>query len=88
MKKRISATDAARGFSDLINRVRYRGEEFVIERSGEPICAMVPVGPVGPTLSDLAQLIRTLPAPDEAYLAETEALTNNQPKVPSSPWES
>ncbi len=35
--KRISATGASRTFSELLNRVRYRGDSFVIERAGEAI---------------------------------------------------
>jgi len=30
--------EAARSFSELINRVYQKGESFVIERGGEPIC--------------------------------------------------
>src|SRR5687767_13963314 len=34
----ISATRAARSFSELLDRVCYRGESFVIERGGELVC--------------------------------------------------
>lgn len=45
MTTRVSATEAARTFSDLLNRIRYRGEEFVVERAGEPVCRMTPAAP-------------------------------------------
>src|SRR5450756_1030612 len=51
MSTRVSATEAVRTFSDLLTRIRYRGEEFVIERGGEPQCRMMTAGqgeePVG-----------------------------------------
>lgn len=43
MDTHISATEAARGFSDLPNRVRYQRESFIIERAGEEICRVSPV---------------------------------------------
>ena len=42
---RISATNAARNFSDLINRVRYQGASFEIERGNEVIAQIIPVAP-------------------------------------------
>ena len=53
----VSATQAARTFSDLLNRVRYRGESFVIERGGEPICEMAPVKPPRFSGADLLDLL-------------------------------
>jgi hypothetical protein len=32
MEKHISATDAVREFSELLNRVKFRGERYIIER--------------------------------------------------------
>jgi prevent-host-death family protein len=54
----ISATDAARTFSDVVNRVRYRGEEFIIEKSGRPVCRIVPIELVKTaTGADLARIL-------------------------------
>jgi prevent-host-death family protein len=88
MSSRISATEAARGFSALLNRVRYRGEEFIIERGGEPVGRLTPVEPPRrTTMADLVRLLRTLPHPDEAYLKELERIRKRQPALPRSPWE-
>jgi len=87
MKTHISATQAARTFSDLINRVRYRGEEFIVERGGEPVCQIIPAQPVVRTVADLVQLLRTIPKPDEEYWEILEAITTHQPPLPSSPWQ-
>lgn len=43
MKSEISATEAARRFSEILNRVRYRNESFVVKRGGVPVCEIVPV---------------------------------------------
>ena len=87
MKSRISATEAARSFSELMNRVRYRGESFIVERSGKPICEILPAKP--PTFSGakLASLLRSLPKPDEEYLAIVEELIAKQPTVAQSGWQ-
>lgn len=51
----LSVTDAARGFSDLINRVRYRGESATLTKNGLAVARVVPV--VRPlTGSELAKL--------------------------------
>jgi antitoxin (DNA-binding transcriptional repressor) of toxin-antitoxin stability system len=86
METRIGATQAARTFSDLINRVRYRGEEFVIERGGQPVCRVVPVRPVGRTVADLVQVLRSTPAPDPGYWDALEEIIEHQPALPKSPW--
>jgi antitoxin (DNA-binding transcriptional repressor) of toxin-antitoxin stability system len=86
MESRISATRAARTFSDLLSRVRYRGETFVIERGGEPVGRLVPATPPPCTLAQLAQLLRELPAPDPGYWETLESITAHQPALPKSPW--
>ena len=86
METKISATEAARNLSDIINRVVYRGEEFIVERGGEPMCKISPVGPRRCTLADLIELFEKAPKPDDEYLDILEDITRNQPPVPESPW--
>jgi prevent-host-death family protein len=43
MAKRISAKDARSKFSDLLGTVKYGGEEVIVERSGRPVAAVIPV---------------------------------------------
>lgn len=85
--RRISATEAARNFSELLNRVRYRGESFVVERGGESVCELRPAAPPRFTGADLVTLLRTLPAVDEDYLRSVEETARRQPILPESPWE-
>jgi antitoxin (DNA-binding transcriptional repressor) of toxin-antitoxin stability system len=86
MKIRISATESARKFSELMNRVRYRGESFVVERGGKPICEILPAQPLRFSGRQLADLLRSLPRPDEEYLALTEKLMVKQSTVAESRW--
>ncbi len=85
--RRISATDAARTFSDLLNRVQYRGERVVVERGGTPICEIVPAKPVTFTLAELGSLLHTLPKPDPRFWDDLEKITRTQPLAGASPWE-
>jgi antitoxin (DNA-binding transcriptional repressor) of toxin-antitoxin stability system len=87
MKSRISATGAARSFSELMNRVRYRGESFIVERSGKPICEILPARPPKFSGAELASLLRSLPKPDEEYLAIVEDLIAKQPTVAEPGWQ-
>lgn len=83
----LSATRAARTFSDLLNRVRYRGEAFVIERGGEPVCEISPVKPPRFTGADLLALLRSLPKPDAGFWDAVEEATRQENRVPESAWE-
>jgi antitoxin (DNA-binding transcriptional repressor) of toxin-antitoxin stability system len=86
MKVRISATETARRFSELMNRVRYRGESFVVERAGKPVCEILPAQPPKFSGRELADLLRSLPKPDEEYLALVENLMAKQSTVAESRW--
>jgi antitoxin (DNA-binding transcriptional repressor) of toxin-antitoxin stability system len=83
----ISATQAARTFSDLLNRVRYGGEAFVIERGGEPICEMAPVTQPRFTGADLRSLLSSLPKPDAGYWKAVAKASRQVTVIPESPWE-
>ena len=43
MAKKMSAKDARSKFSDLLGTVNYGGEEVIVERSGRPVAAVIPV---------------------------------------------
>ena len=71
MADKISATDAARRFSDVLNQVRYQGAEFDIVRGNEVVARLVPAAPPGGVALDrLDELVRSLPrlGPREARL--------------------
>jgi len=43
MPKHVGAREARSRFSDLIGSVRFGNEEFIVERSGKPMAAMIPM---------------------------------------------
>ena len=45
--RRISVTEAARNFADLVNRAYYRCETTVLIRNGTPVAHIAPAAPVG-----------------------------------------
>lgn len=86
--KRISAAQAARSFSELLNRVKYRGESFVVERNREPICRMEPATRRRPLTTDnLAEFWKSLPRPDPEYLDDLAEIRRLFRKLPKSAWE-
>jgi prevent-host-death family protein len=88
--KRVSATEASRSFSELVNRVRYAGEEFVVEKGGEPVCRIVPVAEKPAlTLGDLARLVSgSGPDLELADAIEEAVARGNAPStLPDDPWQ-
>ena len=86
--KRISAAHAARSFSEILNRVKYRGESFLVERNQEPICRIEPVIKRQPLTTDsLAEFWKSLPRPDPEYMNDLQEIHGLFRKLPKSAWE-
>jgi prevent-host-death family protein len=49
MEHRISSTDLVRRLGDVLARVRYLGDSFTVERSGDPVARLVPLPDASPT---------------------------------------
>lgn len=61
----VTATQAIRTFSDLLNQVRYQGKSFEIKRGREIIAKITPVSSVtGIRISELNYLFHQLPSLD------------------------
>ena len=86
--KTVSATLLARQLGDILGRIRYRGESFVIERNGVAVARLVPMtrrrrGSVGDALrgwQDAAE-------PDEAFADALERI-GAADREPGDPWAS
>jgi antitoxin (DNA-binding transcriptional repressor) of toxin-antitoxin stability system len=64
---RITITHLARNLADIVNRVSYRGERFVVLRGNRPVVELVPP-PQPRRLGDLPGILSGLPklGPEEA----------------------
>jgi prevent-host-death family protein len=91
----ISVTQAARRFADCVNRVRYQGTSFVLQKNGTPVARLVPIeSSSGSDFERLAVALRE--AREEAELdmeaaerliadPEEPAKTEHQPNFPKRP---
>ena len=87
METRISATQLARSLSDVLNRVRYKGEQFIIERNGEPVATLTPSVPTpGCTLADLLARLGALDLPGEGFADDLETIQSSQPTENGIRW--
>ena len=90
----ISATEAVRKFSELLNAVKYRHDSFTIVRGGKPLAAIIPLDVQnvrGKSLKELTAIMKLVPrlsSDGEAFAAELDEIITGQPTVPErSAWE-
>lgn len=85
----MTATEAARHFSDLLNRVAFRHETLEIRRGGRAVTRLSPVAPkAGIKLKDLNAMLSHLPRlADDApgFAADVESA---EPAPEGDAWES
>ena len=83
---RLTATEAARAFSDVLNRVA-AGEEVEITRSGAPVAIIGP--PKGRLVSAerFRELLATAPRPDDGFADDVRELRRSV-GPPGEPWPS
>lgn len=86
---RITATELARNLSDVLSRVRYRGESFRVERNGEVMGLLEPPPPNSRfTVQDLVELLRDLPPPDDQFSRDLCEIRESQGALPTPAWDS
>jgi prevent-host-death family protein len=80
--KQLSATEAARRFSELLDRVEQGGESYVVVRHGRAVATIGPAGGgTGKALKDALRVNR----PDPAWAGELDELRESLGPVPD-PW--
>jgi prevent-host-death family protein len=88
MATRISATELANSLSDVLNRVKYRDERFLVERNGEPVAEIGPVHlPESVTIEELLARLADVPFPDPDFAADLARIRTEQ-GLPRNPWPS
>ncbi len=86
MENKITATDLAKSLSDVLNRIRHRGEQFIIECNGEPVATLAPANAVaGITLREVAARLGDHSLPGEGFAEDLEAVQSSQPLNASNP---
>ncbi len=86
METRITATELSRKLSDVLNRVHYRRERFVVERNGEPIATLAPTVHSNVTFEDLVELLKNAPRPDDRFADDLELIQADQPPATVAEW--
>ncbi|MDR7544705.1 MAG: type II toxin-antitoxin system Phd/YefM family antitoxin [Armatimonadota bacterium] len=62
MATKLSVTEAVRNFSEVIGRVRFKGERFVLLKGGKPVAELRPADTAALVrLSELPALLESLP---------------------------
>ena len=88
MERRISSTELARRLGDVLGRVRYRGDSFLVERNGEPVARIVPLPERTPTsLEEALKAWRSAGAPDASFADDLERV-GAADRLPEDPWAS
>lgn len=87
MEKHITATQAVRDFSGILNRIKFMGEHYIIERNGKPVAQMEPVKTASRdrTLKELKFLLKKLPPLEDelvAFAEDLESIIKYQPPLP------
>lgn len=83
---RLTATEAARSFSDVLNRVA-AGEEVEVTRSGAPVAVIGPPKARLVSAERFRELIAGAPPPDEDFASDLRALRGTVPP-PDPSWPS
>lgn len=86
MERSVTATELARNVGEILARVRYQGDSYVIERNGEIIARILPEPPKKEmTVADLVELFRSF-GPDLEFADLLEEI-NDAEYPPDEPFE-
>lgn len=87
MTKTITATEVVRKFSEILNSIKYAGNDYTIMRGGKPVASIRPAETHAKalTLGDLAGLVKSLPAlgdDAERFKKDIREAHKHQPHMP------
>jgi prevent-host-death family protein len=82
----MTATEAARSFSEVLNRVA-AGEEIEVTRSGTAVAVIAPPRTRVLSAERFRSLIAAAPSPDPDFATDVRALRDALP-MPDDPWPS
>ena len=82
----MTATEAARSFSEVLNRVA-TGEEIELTRSGAPVAVIVPPRARLVSAARFRELLASAPSPDADFAEDLRAVREGA-GPPGDPWPS
>jgi len=87
MEKTISATEAVRKFSEILNSIKYRGDCYTIVRGGKRVASICPVEVPWKerSLGDLKVLLKNIPKlgiEAERFEKDLKEIMKHQPSLP------
>jgi len=83
----ISVAELARDLTDVLERVRARGEHFTVERDGQPIASLGPSsGTAGLSWEEFFARLGHLTMPGDGFADDLEAIQREQPIVEPPEW--
>jgi len=91
LAKRLTVTQAVRNFSEILGRVRFKGERFILVKGGRPVAELGPTDLADVVrLKDLAAILDALPHldPEDAdrFARELESGRVASGPIPAAPW--
>lgn len=86
METFISSTEAARHMGDVLARVKYAGETFVLTKSDQPLARLVGVS--GANRASGAEIMRALnDLPYDPEFSGDLEKVNRLDRIPDNPWD-
>jgi prevent-host-death family protein len=86
MEHKISSTELARRLGDVLGRVRYRGDTFLIERNGDPVARLTPVASGSPVTAREALGAWTEAGRPDAAFADALERVGVADRIPENAW--
>ena len=92
MSRKLSVTEAARNFLDVVNRVFYRGESMDLTKGGKVVARLVPSeASHAPTGLEVAEMWKSIPhlSTEEAdsFAHDVESARDSLNQAPSAKWD-
>lgn len=87
MAESVTATEASRRFSNMLDRVRFDSESFDIVRNGEVVARIVPPERRRASLADLLEALDAAGPMGADFADDLEAVQREQPPL-DDPWTS
>ena len=85
---RVSATEAAKNFGRLVDRVREERATYIVDRGGTPVARISPADAPAATMRDFKAMLAHAPRAHEEYWLAVEAAVgrHNKPRVRRNRW--